>query len=140
MAQERDKQNVIGYFNTRFPEFADEGEIVRLIEMLSSRSGILVTGINFSEMESSRDLAVVFDVSGKVQARSVNISAQGSVANIQEFIEGVESRRRIFNIRSLTVNQDQPRTLADQDNPNRYALSLRTEVYFWDQSIEELAR
>lgn len=131
-AAENQKQSTISRFYQVFPESHDQAALIDQIDALAEQSQVLVNNINFSEKDQKRNLSQLYKVSPKVRAYNMNLSAEGRLQSLTDFVSAVEQSRLIVNVRNLTLQPEEDRAATDEPV---FILNLQGEYYFWDSNI-----
>lgn len=98
---------------TYLPEKKQDEYIVASINSLSSTSGVMISGLDFSEDETMQDISVLYDDLGNeipaeadpLKTFRIDVTATGSYDKIRQFVFSLASINKLNEMDSLSISK-----------------------------------
>lgn len=127
-AEQNTKPAVVAALNAAIPDGdIAQDKVFTFIQKTMAANQLKFSTVSFGELEKRRSLESAFRVNATIDGMIMNLSADGTRKQIEEFIADLEDSRRIYNIRNLTVRK------VDQTSASSiFRMDVQAEIYFWN--------
>lgn len=127
----------IDQFNSVFPvDISPQENVIEEITQMAQSANLEVSSVSFSDTSRDISLQIEFLVGALVSYQSVSISLDGSRESILEFIQELETSKRIYNIVNTRINRkdqlDQSSIVEGRD----YSATIQAEFYWTQNTVE----
>lgn len=131
IVEENSKHAVSLALESALPDSLDQVQVINNLNSLAQSTGSTINILNFGTLDTKRDLKIVFNLTSKLDGKSVSISVSGSRAGLERFLSGLEQLRRVVNVRAFTIAKIDPNTLPPGSTQlNLFKMDVQAEVYF----------
>ncbi|MGB9679457.1 MAG: type 4a pilus biogenesis protein PilO [Thermoanaerobacteraceae bacterium] len=113
-------ENKLKVLNLQFPDEIDIEPFLLNIENILSVSGAKLKNLNFEDFSNTEDTKQQVNNNEKYVKTPVNIVVEGDYNSIFIFIDQLQNLKRLLNIQSFTI---------EQNNPNN--LNLKISIYIY---------
>ncbi|MFC1780403.1 type 4a pilus biogenesis protein PilO [Patescibacteria group bacterium] len=135
-----DKQSVtseLTYFAKDFPEEKKTGFIVANLSEIAEEKSVDLMNVEIDDDIDETELTNLDEISDVVVVE-VNISIEGSLSDIEKYIEHLENFPRILDVNLVNYSKvDLSRFEGDLSNYKPIRCSVSMYMYHWSEEVEE---
>lgn len=130
IGEEAEKKAVSLALETYMPDEIDQKyTLAKIAEIATEAEGNLI-GVGFTRLDLAKNLQQVYNITSPLlDGYIVQISYEGSSASLEEFIEIMESKKRLFNIIDMSIfKQELEESITNQP----FRMEMQAEIYYWN--------
>lgn len=138
VAEEAANPSLVSKLNESLPDGVVEEDLVITIAEIARKNNVTLRTIDFTPLEKNRKISQIYKTSPKLQAKYANIIVEGSTTNLTGLMKDIEANKRVFNVRTFNLSRREGRNVIDNDPVSGFALTVQTEVFYWDKNAQQL--
>ncbi len=133
ITEEKSKRAVTFALQASLPDSLAQAELFTDIQALVKNSGGVLNAVGFTDLESKRALATLFNAPIALDGKTLSLNVDGNRTDIENLFTALEGSRRIYNIRNFSVFKINGAE-GSGSSAKLLRLDLKAEVYFWNKT------
>lgn len=134
--ESQNKADIIKYFETIFPALPDQETILNELITIGNETSVYLAGLGFKENKELKNEFSRLDIplSSNVRSLTLEVTMEGSQQTLNNFINNIEEKRRIYNIKSLNIIRKSDQQLIRTSPDKYYTLVMSVNIYYFNDS------
>lgn len=128
--QTREKNALVDLFDEVFPNEIRQDLILSELDELTAQYNLLVEDITFTEIDRDVNLQVEFGVNQNVSSVIVTLAARGEREDLLDFLQSLESAKRIYNITSVSITRQFVENEQGQRVGGDFVMNFSSQTYY----------
>lgn len=134
-AEYQEKEDLVEYFNYVFPAVQDQDIVLNEIMSMADETGVYLKDLNFKEnTELQRQFTSQgVNIDPNIQSLTLSINIEGSQQTINEFLERMETKRRIYNTSNFNITRKVQQEIVVTTPDKYYNLTMTLGIYSYPE-------